>query len=62
MRADAPGSGTAAKRAGLPKLPKGEAPTPEALQAAAANIVFVVITLDRQTRRSGRAARGVSRA
>ena len=34
----------AARRAGLPKLRKGELPTPEALQAAAAKMVFVVVT------------------
>ena len=34
----------AAKRAGLPKLHKGELPTPEALQAAAATLHFVVVT------------------
>ena len=34
----------AAKRAGLPKMHKGELPTPEALQAAAATLVFVVVT------------------
>jgi len=34
----------AAKRAGLPKMHKGERPTPEALQAAAATLVFVVVT------------------
>ena len=37
----------AARRAGLPKLPKGESHTPEALQAAAATMLFVVITPDR---------------
>jgi hypothetical protein len=37
----------AAKRAGLPRLPKGERHTPEALQAAAATMLFVVITPDR---------------
>jgi hypothetical protein len=36
----------AAKRAGLPRLHKGELPTPEALQAAAAGLVFVVVTPD----------------
>jgi hypothetical protein len=34
----------AARRAGLPRLHKGELPTPEALQAAAATMVFVVVT------------------
>ena len=34
----------AAKRAGLPKMHKGELPTPGALQAAAATLVFVVVT------------------
>ena len=34
----------AAKRAGLPRMHKGELPTPEALQAAAATLVFVVVT------------------
>jgi hypothetical protein len=34
----------AARRAGLPKLPKGERPSPEALRAAAATITFVLIT------------------
>jgi hypothetical protein len=34
----------AAKRAGLPRMHKGELPTPEALQAAAASVVFVVVT------------------
>lgn len=34
----------AAKRAGLPKLRKGELPDPAALQAAAATLVFVVVT------------------
>jgi len=36
----------AAKRAGLPRLHKGEAATPEQLQAAAATLVFVVVTPD----------------
>jgi hypothetical protein len=36
----------AAKRAGLPRLNKGETPTPEALQAAAASLVFIVVTPD----------------
>jgi hypothetical protein len=34
----------AAKRAGLPKMHKGELPTPEALQAAASTLTFVVVT------------------
>ena len=34
----------AAKRAGLPKMHKGELPTPEALQAAAAQLMFVVVS------------------
>jgi hypothetical protein len=34
----------AAKRAGLLRMHKGELPTPEALQAAAATLVFVVVT------------------
>ena len=34
----------AARRAGLPRMHKGEGPTPEALQAAAASMVFVVVT------------------
>lgn len=33
----------AAKRAGLPRVRKGEMPGPEALQAAAATLVFVVV-------------------
>jgi hypothetical protein len=37
----------AARRAGLPELPKGEPPSPEALQAAAATLVFVFFTPDR---------------
>jgi hypothetical protein len=37
----------AARRAGLPKLAKGEHPTPEALQTAAATLVFVIFTPDR---------------
>jgi hypothetical protein len=37
----------AARRAGLPKMHKGELPSPEALQAAAAQLVFVVVTPDR---------------
>jgi hypothetical protein len=36
----------AAKRAGLRKMHKGELPTPEALRAAAAGLVFVVVTPD----------------
>ena len=36
----------AARRAGLPRMRKGEAPTPEALQAAAAKMMFVVVTPD----------------
>jgi hypothetical protein len=36
----------AARRAGLPKMHKGEVPTPEALQAAAAQLVFVIVTPD----------------
>jgi hypothetical protein len=35
----------AAKRAGLAKIHKGELPTPEALQAAAATLHFVVVTV-----------------
>ena len=35
---------SAGKRVGLPKLPKGETHSPEALQAAAAQLVFVVVT------------------
>jgi hypothetical protein len=31
-------------RAGLPRMHKGELPTPEELQAAAAALVFVVVT------------------
>jgi hypothetical protein len=34
----------AARRAGLPRLRRRELPTPEALQAAAATLVFVVVT------------------
>jgi hypothetical protein len=34
----------AARRAGLPRMHKGEVPTPEALQTAAAGLVFVVVT------------------
>ena len=34
----------AAKRAGLPPMEKGERPAPEALAAAAATLVFVVVT------------------
>jgi hypothetical protein len=34
----------AAKRAGLPRTPKGERPTPEAVQAGAAKLLFVVVT------------------
>jgi hypothetical protein len=34
----------AAKRAGLPKMRKGEVPTPEALQEAASKMVFVIVT------------------
>lgn len=34
----------AARRAGLPRMHQGEGPTPEALQAAAASMVFVVVT------------------
>ena len=37
----------AARRAGLPKLHKGELPSPEELQAAAAQVVFVLVTPDR---------------
>ena len=37
----------AARRAGLPRTHKGEVPTPEALQAAAAQLVFVLITPER---------------
>jgi hypothetical protein len=37
----------AARRAGLPRLHRGEQPTPEALQAAAAGLVFVVVTPER---------------
>ena len=36
----------AARRAGLPRMHKGELPTPEALQAAAAPLVFVVVSAD----------------
>ncbi len=36
----------AARRAGLPRLRKGEVPAPEALQAAAAQLVFVLVTPD----------------
>jgi hypothetical protein len=38
---------SAAKRAGLPRLPKGERPSPEAVQAAAAKMVFVLVTPNR---------------
>jgi hypothetical protein len=34
----------AARRAGLPKMNKGEVPTPEALRAAAAQLVFILMT------------------
>jgi hypothetical protein len=44
----------AAKRAGLPKLHKGELPTAEQLQAAAAPMVFVVVSTDAAPRRKGR--------
>jgi len=37
----------AAKRAGLPRFWKGEAVAPEQLQAAAATLVFVVVTVER---------------
>jgi hypothetical protein len=37
----------AARRAGLPKLPKGEHHSTDAVQAAAATMLFVVITPDR---------------
>jgi hypothetical protein len=37
----------AAKRSGLPRFWKGEEVTPEQLQAAASNMVFVVVTPDR---------------
>ena len=37
----------AVKRTGLPRLPKGERPSPEAVQAAAAKMVFVLVTPDR---------------
>jgi hypothetical protein len=37
----------AARRAGLPRLPKGELPSAEALQAAAATVIFVIVTPDR---------------
>ena len=37
----------AARRAGLPRMHKGEQRTPEALQAAAAKMLFVVITPDK---------------
>jgi hypothetical protein len=37
----------AARRAGLPKLPKGESPSSQALQTAAATVVFVIFTPDR---------------
>jgi hypothetical protein len=33
-----------AKRAGLPRMHKSELPSPEALQAAASPLVFVVVT------------------
>lgn len=36
----------AARRAGLPRMHKGELPTPEALQTAAGSLVFVVVTPD----------------
>jgi len=36
----------AARRAGLPRLPKGESHSPEELQAAASTMLFVVITPD----------------
>jgi hypothetical protein len=31
----------------LPRLPKGELPSAEALQAAAATVIFVIVTPDR---------------
>ena len=34
----------AAKRVGLHRMHKGELPTPEALQAAAGSLVFLVVT------------------
>jgi hypothetical protein len=37
----------AARRAGLPRMHKGELPTPEALQTAAAQLVFVLVTPDK---------------
>jgi hypothetical protein len=37
----------AAKRAGLPRMWKGEEATPEQLQAAAASLVFIVVTPER---------------
>jgi len=37
----------AARRAGLPRLRKGEQATPEALQVAAATLVFIVVTPER---------------
>ena len=37
----------AARRAGLPNMRKGDSPSPEALQVAAAQLVFVVVTPDR---------------
>ncbi len=37
----------AARRAGLPRARDGKAPTAEQLQAAAANLVFVFVTLER---------------
>ena len=36
----------AARRAGLPRLAKGESPSPELLQEAASKMVFVVVTPD----------------
>lgn len=41
----------AARRAGLPRLHKGEMPSPEALQAAAAGLVFILVTPDREPSR-----------
>jgi hypothetical protein len=36
-----------ARKLGLPRMRDWERPAPEALQAAAANLVFVVVTRDR---------------
>ncbi|MGD0249205.1 MAG: hypothetical protein ABSB75_09150 [Candidatus Limnocylindrales bacterium] len=37
----------AARRAGLPRMRKGEVASPEALEAAAAQLVFIVVTPER---------------